>query len=111
MFPAAGDPLPPHCLIEGPCIAQDLLDVLSVASTAQGVLIVIAKRNVEHGTKCKIEPEKPSQTCGDVAVAPDQIDIILLAKLLRIRRFVPDPPQSRDAPSFLINRNDRLDLA
>src|SRR5215468_10401870 len=111
MFPAAGDALPPHCLIEGPCIAQDLLDIFSVASSAQGVLSVIVKRNVEHGTKIQIEPEKAQQTSGDVAVAPDEIDIILLAKLLRIRRFVPDPPQSRDAPSFLINRNDRLHLA
>src|SRR5262249_52977372 len=62
-------------------------------------------------TKIEVEPEKPQQTSGDVAVAPDQIEIILLAKLLRIRRFVSDPPQTRDAPSFLINRNDRLDLA
>ena len=111
MFAAAGDPLLAHSLIKRTGIAHNLLDVFSVASAAQGILSVLIELNVEHGTKIQIESEKAQQTSGDVAVAPDQIDIVLLAQLLRVRRFVSDAPQSRHAPAFLIDRNNWLDVA
>ena len=41
-------------------------------------------------------------------MAPDQIDIVLIAQLLRVRRVVSDAPQSRDAPAFLIDREARF---
>src|SRR5438874_235132 len=62
------------------------------------------------GQRSRLNP-KAQQTSGDVAVAPDQIDIVLIAQLLRVRRFVSDAPQSRDAPAFLIDRNNGLDVA
>src|SRR5438874_7988084 len=62
------------------------------------------------GQRSRLNP-KAQQTSGDLAVAPDQIDIVLVAQLLRVRRFVSDAPQSRDASAFLIDRNNRLDLA
>src|SRR5215475_12777335 len=111
MFAAAGGPPLAHGLIEGTRVAHDLLNTFPVAPAVQGILGVIVEGNVEHGTKIEIEPEKAQQTSGDVAVTPDQIDIILIAQLLRVRRFVADAPQSRDAPAFLINRDDRLNVA
>src|SRR6478672_7993349 len=44
-------------------------------------------------------------------MAPNQIDIILVPQLLRVRRFVSDAPQSRDTTAFLINCDDGLDVA
>src|SRR6476469_8766816 len=111
MFTAAGDPLPAHGLIKCTGIAYDLLDGFSVTPAVQRVLGVIIKGNVEHRTKIEIEPEKAQQTSGDVAVAPDQIDIVLLAQLLRVRRFVSDAPQPRDASAFLIDCDYWLDVA
>src|SRR5438477_11256740 len=111
MFAATGDPLPAHGLIKRTGIAQNLLDIFSITPAVQRVFGVIIEGNVKHRTKSDIEPEKAQQTSGDVAVAPDQIDIVLVAQLLRIRRFVSDAPQSRHASAFLIDRNNGLDLA
>jgi len=111
MFAAAGDPLLAHGLIERAAIAHNLFDIFSVAPAAQRIFGVIIERNVEHRTKIEIESKKSEQTSGDIAVAPDQIDIVFIAHLLRIRRFVSDAPQSRDASAFLIDCDDRLDVA
>src|SRR6476469_4845871 len=96
MFAAAADPLPAHGLIKRTGIAHDLFDIFSVAPAVQRVFGVVIEGNVEHGTKIEIESEKAQQTSGDIAVAPDQIDIVFIAQLLRVRRFVSDAPQSRD---------------
>src|SRR5712691_7358922 len=111
MFTAARNPLLAHGLVERAGIAYHLLDIFSVAPAVERILGVVLEGNVEHRTKIEIEPEKAQQTSGDVAVAPDQIDIVLIAQLLRVRRFVSDTPQSRDASAFLIDCNDGLDLA
>src|SRR5439155_12210863 len=111
MFTAARNPLLAHGLVERAGIAYHLLDIFSVAPAVERVFGVIIEGNVEHRTKIEIEPEKAQQTSGDVAVAPDQIDIVLIAQLLRVRRFVSDAPQSRHASAFLIDRNNRLDVA
>src|SRR5712691_5531794 len=111
MFTAARNPLLAHGLVERAGIAYHLLDIFSVAPAVERILGVVLEGNVEHRAKIEIEPEKAQQTSGDVAVAPDEIDIVLLAQLLRVRRFVSDAPQSRHAPAFLIDRNNRLDVA
>src|SRR4030095_11542114 len=97
MFAPAGDPLPSHCFVKRTGISHNLLDSFSVAPAAQRILGVVIERNVEHRAKIEIESKKTQQTSGDVAVTPDQIDVVLLAQLLRIRRFVSDQAQSRDA--------------
>ena len=63
------------------------------------------------GTEIEIESEEPQQTAGDVAMLPNEFDVAFLAQLLRIRRFVPDQAQPRNPSAFLIDRDDRLDLA
>src|SRR4030095_4125479 len=111
MFAATGDLLPAHGLIERAGIAHNLFDIFSVAPAVQRVFGVIIEGNIEDGTKIEIESEKAQQMSGDVSVAPDEIDIVLLAQLLRVRRFVSDAAQSRHAPAFLIDRNNGLDVA
>jgi hypothetical protein len=111
MFAAAGDPLLAHGFIERTGIAHNLFDVFSVTPSVQRVFGVIIERNVEHRTKIEIESEEPQQTSGDVAVTPDQIDIILIAQLLRVGRLVSDAPQPRNAAAFLIDCDDGLDVA
>src|SRR4051794_40982914 len=111
MFAAARDTLFAHGFIERAGIAHNLFDAFSVTPAVQRVLGVVIERNVEHRTKIEIEPEKTQQTSGDIAVAPDQIDVVFIAQLLRVRRFVSYAPQSRDASAFLIDCDDRLDVA
>ncbi len=111
MFAAARDPLPSHRFVECTGISHNLLDGFPVAPAVQRILGVIVEGNVEHWTKIEIEAEKAQQTSSDIAVSPDQIDIILIAQLLRVRRFVSDAPQSRDASAFLIDRDDWLYVA
>ena len=43
-------------------------------------------------------------------MTPDQIDVAFVAQLLRVRRFISDQPQSRNAAAFLVNGDNRLDL-
>src|SRR5262245_10429573 len=111
MFAAAHNPLLAHRLIEGTRVAHYLFDRFPVASAEQRILGIIVERNVQDGAKIEIKSEKAQQAPGDVAVSPDQIDVVLVAQLLRVRRFASDAPESRDAPAFLIDRNDRLDVA
>ena len=111
MLAAAGDPLPAHGIIKRCGVAHHLLDSFPVAPAVQRILGVIVEGNVEHWAKIEIEPEKPEQASGDVTMSPDQIEIVLIAQLLRVWWFVSDAPQSRNAPAFLIDRNDRLDVA
>ena len=42
---------------------------------------------------------------------PNELDVALLAQLLRVRRFVADQAQPRNASTFLVDRDDRLDRA
>src|SRR5213594_4359992 len=103
MFAAARDPLFAHSVIKRTGIAHNLFNSFSVAAATQRVFGAIVERNVEHRTKIQIKSEKAQQTSGDISVAPDQIEVILLAELLRVRWFVTDQAQSRDAPAFLID--------
>ena len=63
------------------------------------------------GTKIEIESEQPKKAAGDVAMLPNECDVAFLAQLLRIRRLVADHAQARDASAFLVDRDDRFDLA
>src|SRR6266446_1727803 len=90
MFTAAGDPLFAHRVVERAGIAHHLLDGFTVTSAAQRIIRVIFERNVEHRAQIEIESENTQQTSGDIAVAPDKIDIVLVAQLLRVWRFASD---------------------
>src|SRR5574338_128165 len=87
MLAAAGDPLPFHSLVERSRIADDLLDGFPVAPAAQRILSIVIKRNVQHRTKIEVETKEAQQPSSDIPVTPDQIDIVLLTQLLRVRRF------------------------
>src|SRR5215468_2708787 len=106
MFAAARDPLLSHRFVKCPSVSDDLLYGLAVATAAQRIVSIIIKGDVENGAQIQIESEKPQQTTGDIAVAPDQIDIIFISELLRVRRFVADQAQSRNATALLIDGDD-----
>src|ERR1043166_8979071 len=110
MFATAQNPLLAHRVIECAGQSYHLLDSLAVATAPERIIRLVVERNVEHRTEIKIEPEDAQKLAGDFPVAPDQCNIVPVAQLLGIRRLVPNQPQARDAPSLLIDRNDRLDL-
>src|SRR5437667_9161169 len=111
MFAAACNPLPFHCFIERAGVAHNLFDGFPITAAAQRIVGIIIERNVEHGAKIEIKTEKPQQSSGYLAVPADKIDIPFVAQLLCVRWLVPDQTQSRYAAAFLIDGNDRFDLA
>ena len=111
MFAAARDPLSSHRFVERARIAHDLIDIFSVATAAQRIVGIVIEGNVEYGTQIQIESEEAQQTPGDIAVAPDQFDIVFVAQLLRVRRLVADQTQSRNASALLVDGDGRLDFA
>ena len=111
MFSAARDPFLAQGIVECARQSHHLLDRFAVAATAQGVVRFIVEGNVEHRTEIEIETEEPEQASGDLAVAPNECEVVLVAQLLRVWRFVANQTQARDAATFLINRHNRLDFA
>jgi hypothetical protein len=61
--------------------------------------------------KIEVEPEEPEQATGDLAMSPNERNVVALPQLLRVRRFVPDEAEARHAAAFLVDRDDRLDVA
>src|SRR5260221_13330168 len=91
--------------------AHHLLVRFPIATAAQRIVGIVVEGNVEYGTQIQIESEEAQQTSGDIAVAPDQFDIVFVAQLLRVRRLVADQTQSRNAAALLIDGDDGLDFA
>src|SRR5438874_7421117 len=111
MFPTAGYPRGTQGIIKRSRVPDHLLDRFSVTATTQGIIRVVIKRNVEHGTEIEIETEQSQQISGDVAVLANQLDVSFVAQLLSARRFVSNQAQPRHSATFLIDSNDRLDQA
>src|SRR5260370_35716993 len=97
MFAAARDPLLSHRVVEGSGITHDLLNCFAVTAAAQRIVRAVVERNVEDRTKIQIESENAQQTSGNVAVPADKIDIVLVAQLLRGRRFASEQSHARSA--------------
>src|SRR6266480_6384639 len=111
MFPAAGYARSTQRAVERSRVPDYLLDRFSVTATAQGIVRVVIKRNIEHGTEIEIETEQSQQVSGDVAMLANQLDVSFVAQLLSARRFVSNQAQPRHSATFLIDSNDRLDQA
>src|SRR5437762_10316482 len=110
MFAAARDSLVAHPIVERAGVAHDLFDGFSITPSTKRIIRVIVERNIEHWTKIEIKSKNAQQTTRDVAVAPDQIDIVLIAQLLRVRGLAADQTQTRNAAAFLIDGDNRFDL-
>src|SRR5438552_549386 len=111
VFTATGNRLPAHCVIECAGVADDLLNRFSITTATQRIVCVVIERNVEHRAQIEVESEESQQSTGDVAVPPNEIDIVLVAQLLGIGRLVADQTQARDATAFLADADNGLDLA
>src|SRR5260370_41173175 len=111
MFAAARDPLLSHRVVEGSGITHDLLNSFAVTAAAQRIVRAVVERNVEDRTKIQIESENAQQTSSDIPMSADKIDIVLVAQLLRVRRFASDQSQARYAPTLLIDGDDRFRFA
>src|SRR5689334_5606639 len=111
MFAAAGDSLISHPVVKRTGVAHDLLDGFPVTPSTKRVVGAIVERNIEDGTKIEIESKNAEQTTGNIAVSPDQIQIVLVAQLLRVWWLAADQSQTRNAAAFLIDGDDWLDLA
>src|SRR5207302_6871655 len=88
-----------------------LLDTCSIAAAAQRIIRVVVERNIEHRAEVEIESENAKESAGHATVAAHKLGVIFFPKLLRIRRLVADDFEPRDASAFLVDRDDRLDLA
>ena len=79
MFAATGDPLVAHRVVECAGVANDLVDGFAVAASAQRIVSVIIKGDVEHRAKIEVKAKNAQQPSGDIAVPADQLDIVLVA--------------------------------
>ena len=111
MFSAAENPLLAHPLIERAGQADYLLDGLSVTAPAKRIVRVVVEGDVQDWTEIEVEPEKQEKPSGDLAVTPDEGNVTAIAQLLCVWRFVADQTQPGNAPAFLVDRDDRLDIA
>src|SRR2546423_15579530 len=111
MLPAAGHARTKQRVVKRSRVPDHLLDRFSVTATTQGIVRVVIKGNIEHGTEIEIETEQSQQVSGDVAVFANQLDVSLVAQLLSVRRFVSNQSQPRHSATFLVDGNDRLDRA
>src|SRR4030095_9097945 len=82
MGPAAGYPRVTQRAVERSRVPDYLLDRFSVTATTQGIVRVVIKRNIEHGTEIEIETEQSQQVPGNLAVFANQLDVSLVASLL-----------------------------
>src|SRR5438876_3491521 len=111
MFPAAGHARSTQRVVKRSRVPDYLLDRFSITATTQGIVRVVIKGNIEHGTEIEIETEQSQQVSGDVAVLANQLDVSLVAQLLSARGFVSNQAQPGHSATFLIDSNDRLDKA
>src|SRR5438552_13994022 len=79
MFPAACYPRNPQRAIERSRVPDYLLDRFSVTATTQGIVRLVIKRNIEHGTEIEIETEQSQQVPGNLAVFANQLDVSFVA--------------------------------
>jgi len=97
--------------IEGAGKRDDLCGTASIASAAERVVGLVVEGNVEHRAQIEIESEESEQASGDEAVLRNEGRIALVPELLCVGRFVSDEPEPRNAPPFLVDRDDWLDRA
>src|SRR5437763_10469049 len=79
MFPAACYPRNTQRAIEHSRVPDYLLDRFSVTATTQGIVRLVIKRNVEHGTEHEIEIKQSQQVPGNLAVFANQLDVSFVA--------------------------------
>src|SRR5437868_2524992 len=111
VFAAAGDTGSAEGVVKRFSVFDDFLRCPSVTTAAQRIIRFIIKGNIEHGTEIEVESEQAKQAAGNIAVAANQLNITLVAQLLRIGRLVPDQTQPRYAAALSINGNNWLDFA
>ena len=110
MFAAAEHAAGAQRAVELLRIGDHLGHIAPVATSAQGVVRLVIEGNVEHGAKIEIETEEAQDLRRDFAVAANERNIAFIAELLRVGRFLADQTQTRNASTFLIDRDDRFDL-
>jgi hypothetical protein len=97
--------------IKDPCLFDDLVGGCSITATTKGVVGLLVEGDVEDGAEIEIETENPKELSGQFAMAGDEFRIALVAELAGIRRLVAEEFQSGDAASFLVDRDDRFNVA
>jgi hypothetical protein len=111
MFATSEDARGVKRIIECACVFDHLRGTISVAAAAKGIIGLIIKRDIEHGTEIQIEAQHAQEPTSDVTMPPDKREIAAITKLVRVRRFVADELQPGNAATFLVDRDDWLDRA
>jgi hypothetical protein len=111
MFSAARDAFRAKRIVESSCVPNDLLDRFPITTASQGIVRFVVERNVQHRTEIEIEPKEAQEAAGNPAVTPNECELVLIAQLLRVRRFISNQTQTRDPTTFLVDGDNWLDLA
>jgi hypothetical protein len=92
-------------------LLDDLVGSRSVTASTKGVVGFLVEGDIKDGAEVEVETENPKELSGQFAMAGDEFGIALVAELAGIRRLVAEEFQSGDAASFLVDRNDRFNVA
>jgi len=111
VFATAQDAGGPETVIERRGFFNHLGDIAAIAAPAQRIVGFVVKGNVEHRTEIEIEPEDSKDATGNVSVAAYEGKISAVAELLGIGRLIADEFEARDPPAFLVDGDDRFDIA
>lgn len=93
-------------VIKGTRLGNDLGDGTPIAAAFQGIISFVIKGDIEDGAEIEIEAKEPEKPACDIAMPPDQVEIVTVTELLRIGRLVPDELETGDAATLLINGDD-----
>lgn len=110
MFAAGKDARALQGIIEGPCIVDHLRWIISVAAAAQGIVRVVVEGDIEHGAEIEIEPEHAQEPSGNITMLSNEREVSAITELIRIGRLVADEFQAGDTSTFLVDRDNRLDV-
>jgi hypothetical protein len=98
-------------LVEDAGHGDDLIGCRAVAAAAEGVVGLIIEGNVEDRAEIEIEAEDPKELSGQLSMAGDEFEISLVAELAGVGRLVAEELETRYTASFLVDGDDRLDIA
>jgi len=98
-------------LVENACHRNDLISAGPVASPPKGVVGLVVEGDVEDRTEVEIEPEDTQKLSSELSMAGNKLKITFVTELAGVGWFVAEELEAGDSASFLVDGDDRLDVA
>jgi hypothetical protein len=111
VFAAGEDSLFSHGDGECPGELSDLFGGFAEGPVFQRVVSFVVKGDIENGAEIEIESKESEEFAGEFTMALKEGFVTLVSELFDARGFGADLLQTGDTTPFLIDRDDRFELA